>query len=288
MVGGLLMRDGRWAPARPTSSCTDDHLVTHVDEPPIVGEHVLDARRRLRRHPPRRRRGTPAAPPPASPASSSGAAARPGTIETTVALKNTPAESCILGGYPGMLLLNVAGGALPTNVVRKGNYSFTAMAPTTVTLAPGSRLLQHRLLGRPGGQETSCPTSAALEVTPPNAVRPPVGDGHAGPVRGGTLVVSPVFSATGPGTARRRAPTRSGSMAGHGADRARTSTRPLAPPARMSSKAGPELVETELALDHVLEQVGRVGGGHLPPDPAPLGDRGLTRYRCRSGRRCAR
>ena len=49
------------------------------------------------------------------------------------------------------------------------------------------------------GNETSCPSSGSLEVTPPNAFDHLVLTATLSPCGGGTLVVSPVFSATGPG-----------------------------------------------------------------------------------------
>ena len=128
-------------------------------------------------------------------AGSSGAA---GTIETTVALKSTGTVPCTLGGYPGLQMLSASGATLPTQVVRKGNYSFTAMAPTTVTLAPGqSAYFNIGYSDVPVGTETSCPTSSSLEVTPPNAFDHLVLAAALGPCGGGTLVVSPVFLSTG-------------------------------------------------------------------------------------------
>ena len=126
---------------------------------------------------------------------SSGAA---GTIETTVALRSTAASACILGGYPGLQMLAASGAALPTIVVRKGSYSFTSMAPATVTVAPGqSAYFNIGYSDVPVGSETSCPTSASVEVTPPDAFDHLVMPAALGPCAGGTLVVSPVFSATG-------------------------------------------------------------------------------------------
>ena len=126
---------------------------------------------------------------------SSGAA---GTIEATVALKSTATAPCVLGGYPGLQMLNASGGSLPTRVVRKGSYSFTAMAPTTVTLTSGQSVYFN--IGYsdvPAGSETSCPTSASLEVTPPNATDHLVMTATLAPCGAGTLVVSPVFLSTG-------------------------------------------------------------------------------------------
>ena len=126
---------------------------------------------------------------------SSGAA---GTIETTVALKSTASVPCVLSGYPGLQMLNASGGSLPTKVVRKGSYSFTAMAPTTVTLASGqSAYVNIGLSDVPAGSETSCPTSTSLEVTPPNATDHLVVTAALAPCSAGTLVVSPVFLSSG-------------------------------------------------------------------------------------------
>ncbi len=117
-----------------------------------------------------------------------------GTIETTVALKSTSATPCVLGGYPGLLLLSSSGSSLPTKVVRGGTYSFTSMAPTTVTLAAGQSVYFN--IGYsdvPVAQETSCPTSASLEITPPNAYDHLVMAAKLAPCGGGTMAVSPVF-----------------------------------------------------------------------------------------------
>ena len=121
-----------------------------------------------------------------------------GTIETTVGLRSTATTRCILGGYPGLQMLGPGGATLPTNVVRKGNYSFTSMAPTTVTLSSGqSAYFNIGYSDVPVGNETSCPTSASLEVTPPNATDQLVITATLSPCGGGTLLVSPLFLATG-------------------------------------------------------------------------------------------
>ncbi len=126
---------------------------------------------------------------------SSGAA---GTIETTMALKSTATTPCTLGGYPGMQMLASSGAPLPTTVVRKGSYSFTDMTPTSVTLAPGQSVYFN--IGYsdvPVGNETTCPTSASVQVTPPNASDHLVVVAALAPCGTGTLVVSPVFASTG-------------------------------------------------------------------------------------------
>lgn len=118
-----------------------------------------------------------------------------------MALKSTSPTTCVLDGYPGLQLLGAAGASLPTTVVRKGNYSFTAMAPTTVTLSNGQ--VAYFNMGYsdvPVGTEPSCPSSTSLEVTPPDAVDHLAFAAVLGPCGGGTLVVSPLFLATGSNT----------------------------------------------------------------------------------------
>ena len=128
-------------------------------------------------------------------AGSSGAA---GTSETTVALKSTATAPCTLGGYPGLQMLSASGSPLPTNVVRKGNYPFTAMAPTTVTLAPGqSAYFNIGYSDVPVGRRDQLPGLDVAQVTPPNAFDHLVLAAALGPCGGGTLVVSPVFLSTG-------------------------------------------------------------------------------------------
>ena len=86
---------------------------------------------------------------------------------------------------PGSAPRPQAGRALPTKVVRKGSYSFTAMAPTTVTLAPGASVYFN--IGYsdvPVGSETCCPSSAVTRGHPAQRLRPPGGGGHVGPVWG--------------------------------------------------------------------------------------------------------
>ena len=104
----------------------------------------------------------------------------------------------MLGGYPGLQLLASGGATLPTTVVRKGNYSFTAMAPTTVTLTKGqAAYFNIGYSDVPTGSETTCPSSASLEVTPPNAFDHLTVSATLAPCGNGTMAVSPVFAATG-------------------------------------------------------------------------------------------
>jgi hypothetical protein len=128
---------------------------------------------------------------------SSGAA---GTIETTVALKNNLTTSCTLSGYPGLGMTGSNGASLTTTVVRKGNYAFTAMAPTTVTLAGGQQAFFNMGYSDvPTGSQTSCPTAANLVITPPNSYTSMTIPAQLQPCNNGTITVSPVFLASSPG-----------------------------------------------------------------------------------------
>jgi hypothetical protein len=124
-----------------------------------------------------------------------------GTIETTIALKNNLSTNCTLGGYPGLGMTGSNGASLTTTVVRKGNYSFTAMAPTTVTLAPGqSAYFNMGYSDVPTGSATSCPAAANLVITPPNSYTSMTIPAQLTPCNNGTITVSPVFLATSPGS----------------------------------------------------------------------------------------
>jgi hypothetical protein len=120
-----------------------------------------------------------------------------GTIYTTVNLTNSSSATCTLQGYPGMQLLNAQGGSLPTNVVR-GQMQFPTaaanQAPAVVTLAPqqtATFALAYEDV--PVGNETSCPTSAKAEITPPNDTAYVIVTLAIGPCGGGTVHVSPVY-----------------------------------------------------------------------------------------------
>ena len=128
---------------------------------------------------------------------SSGAA---GTIETTVALKNTAASNCTLSGYPGLGMTGSNGASLTTTVVRKGNYSFTAMAPTAVIISSGQSVYFNMGYSDvPTGSATSCPAAANLVITPPNAYTSMTIPAQLAPCDNGTIVVSPVFTTASPG-----------------------------------------------------------------------------------------
>jgi len=122
-----------------------------------------------------------------------------GTIETTVVLRNTSASTCRMSGYPALQMVDGSGGALPTVTVDGGHYSFTSQVPASVTLAAGQAgSFNIGYSDVPVGNETSCPTSAALQIIPPAANDHVTVSAVLSPCGGGTLVVSPILAgATG-------------------------------------------------------------------------------------------
>ncbi len=124
-----------------------------------------------------------------------------GTIELSVSLKNISSTTCTLAGYPGMQLLSSTGASLPTNVVRGGGQPFSASAanqpPSTVTLAPNAvAAFSLNYEDVPVGGETTCPTSAKAEITPPNDTAFLTVALQIAPCGGGTIHVSPVYAAS--------------------------------------------------------------------------------------------
>ncbi len=119
-----------------------------------------------------------------------------GTVYSTVTLTNTSSTECSLKGYPGMQLLSASGASLPTNVIRGGSF-LTAKAnqpPGVVVLPPGQAAAYSLTYGdNPVGTETSCPTSAKVEITPPNDYTYAVVTARITACDGGDIYVSPVY-----------------------------------------------------------------------------------------------
>jgi hypothetical protein len=117
-----------------------------------------------------------------------------GNFVTTFMFKNNTNVSCTMVGFPGARLLDAQNNALPTNVVRGGNFFPSHPTPTTVTVpAGGTASFQMHWEDVPVGNETSCPTSAFLQVTPPNEFDPITIPMQITACNHGELDVSPVF-----------------------------------------------------------------------------------------------
>ncbi|SRR5579875_771197 len=127
-----------------------------------------------------------------------------GSVGQTIAFTNDSSSACTLYGYPGLLMLNTKGQPLPTEVHRGSSATVQPETPTTVTLDPGHSasfaLGYADATGFPG---QSCPTSARLEITPPNTFHQLVISDQLNPFGPcGKITVSPVYPGTGrqPGT----------------------------------------------------------------------------------------
>ena len=91
---------------------------------------------------------------------------------------------------------------MPTIVVRAGSYSFTDVAPSSVTLAPGATGYVN--LGYSDvvtGTETRCPTTTQALFMPPGAGGSDTVAVQMAVCNSGTVTVSPVFGAGSPATA---------------------------------------------------------------------------------------
>lgn len=116
-----------------------------------------------------------------------------GNFVGTSRFTNTLDVSCTFYGYPGAELLDEAGNPLPTSVVRGGGYLATQPGPTEVTVGPGaSAIFRMHWEQVPVGNETQCPTSASLAVTPPDEYAPLIMPAAIHACGGGTLDVSAV------------------------------------------------------------------------------------------------
>lgn len=124
-----------------------------------------------------------------------------GTIEVTFGLRNSSSATCDLTGFAGAQMLDASGKAITTHVVRGGGYSFTNFPAAKVSLAPGdTAYFNAGYSDVPTAGETSCPTSAQIEVTPPNDYTQLVTAFQATVCNGGTLTFSPVFGSGSPQT----------------------------------------------------------------------------------------
>ncbi|MHB1536389.1 MAG: DUF4232 domain-containing protein [Acidimicrobiales bacterium] len=96
-----------------------------------------------------------------------------GHVGYPVLFTNKGTTSCVLGGYPGVALLDASGHQAVQAMRTPGGYlgglSSESTTPPVLTVAPGqtvSALLEGTDI--PVGAATSCPSYPAVLVTPPN------------------------------------------------------------------------------------------------------------------------
>jgi hypothetical protein len=124
-----------------------------------------------------------------------------GTNEVTFGLRNTASATCTLFGYPGIQLVGAGGADIATDEVEGGSESFTDFARTNVSVGPAATVYFN--IGYSDvttGTESSCPTTTAVQVIPPNTTTPLTVDGQFNVCNAGTVDVSPVFGAGSPET----------------------------------------------------------------------------------------
>lgn len=123
-----------------------------------------------------------------------------GTVEVTVKMVNDGAAPCALDGYPGLQLLSSTGAELTTDVVRGGAYSFTDLPPSPITVPAGAAAYFNLAYSDVPSASGSCSAAASMWVTPPDDVDHLTVTQSLTACSGGTLTVSPVFTAGSPQT----------------------------------------------------------------------------------------
>jgi hypothetical protein len=117
-----------------------------------------------------------------------------GNVYATFTFTNTQPVSCTFFGFPGAGLLDAANNPLPTRVVRNGGFFPNNSTPTTVTVpAGGTAIFRMHWEQVPVGNETTCPTSAQIGVTPPDEFTPIIIPAQITACGGGELDVTPVL-----------------------------------------------------------------------------------------------
>jgi hypothetical protein len=87
-----------------------------------------------------------------------------GTIHGAWLFTNLSAKACDLDGYPGIQLYGRRGRPIPTTVKRN-----LPPAPSHVKLLPGGSATFYSSYSDVPSGSTPCPTSAVIQITPPNA-----------------------------------------------------------------------------------------------------------------------
>ncbi|TMK36945.1 MAG: DUF4232 domain-containing protein [Actinobacteria bacterium] len=87
-----------------------------------------------------------------------------GTIHGAWVFTNLSAQACDLEGYPDLQLYGRAGRPIPTTVKRN-----LAPAPSHVRLLPGGSATFYSSYSDVSSGPRACPTSAVIQITPPNA-----------------------------------------------------------------------------------------------------------------------
>ncbi|MFN2452384.1 MAG: DUF4232 domain-containing protein [Candidatus Dormibacteria bacterium] len=107
----------------------------------------------------------------------------------SAALRNTAGGTCTVYGYVGMLLLDAAGRPLPT-VVQRGGGMLGTPPPALVALRPMAIAYFEMEYSNMQSGPSPCPTSAQVEVTPPDETTHLLVDLPLAPCADGRLIVT--------------------------------------------------------------------------------------------------
>lgn len=88
--------------------------------------------------------------------------------ELGFAVRNTGAQSCRTGGYPGVVFLDAAGRGLPTAPTRVTRDFFGTAPVTRITLAPGQSASFRLGVTHVAQGTATCTTAAGLQIIAPN------------------------------------------------------------------------------------------------------------------------
>jgi Protein of unknown function (DUF4232) len=96
-----------------------------------------------------------------------------GNLVGTFRFTNMLNVGCTFFGYPGALLLDAQGNALPTTVVRGGGYFSSQPPPSTVAVPAGwTALFRIHWEQVPVNDEPTCSMAETLAITPPDEYVP--------------------------------------------------------------------------------------------------------------------
>lgn len=118
-----------------------------------------------------------------------------GNFVGTFVFTNNTGVACTMYGYAGAQLFDAASNPLPTVVTRGGGHLANEPGPATVTLpAGGTAIFRLHWEQVPVGNETVCPVSASIGITPPDEYVSIVTPAEIRACGGGNLTVAAVRS----------------------------------------------------------------------------------------------
>jgi Protein of unknown function (DUF4232) len=128
-----------------------------------------------------------------------------GSIGSENGFKNISSVTCSLRGYPKLQMVDGAGRAIATHVMDGTSVTVSFVPVKTVILKPGAEaIFDLGYTDATGYGTASCPTSAQVEITPPNTSQPitvvwqlQAYGGSAIALRCGVITVSPVYAPPG-------------------------------------------------------------------------------------------